>query len=124
MPHSQEGDHMSEKNLMETIMKNTSDIVHTEDVMIEAVRDIIKDEIKGHIKDKLDANPELKAEFKEAINSLFEAKAQEVIALVKVAKCTAKLGLESIPPHMRESLVKELVSIFEKEIGSLLEKGL
>ena len=67
---------------------------------------------------------ELKKEFKEAVGSLFEAKAKEAYALIKLAKCTAKLGLESIPPQMREQLFKELINIFEKEINAVLEKTL
>jgi len=115
---------MTDKNLVETMIKSASEIVHTEDIMIEAVRDIIKDEIKNHIKGKLETNPELKAEFKEAINALFEAKAKEAYALVKLAKSTAKLGLESLPPQMKEQLMRELISIFEKELNVILEKTL
>lgn len=107
---------------METLMKSTSDIMHTEDILVEAIRDIIKDEIKSHIKGKLETNPELKKEFKDAVGSMLEAKAQEAYALIKLAKCTAKLGLESMPPHMREQLAKELVGLFEKEINAVLEK--
>lgn len=113
---------MSERSTLDSLVKKTTEIVHTEDLMIDAVRDIIKDEIKDHIKSKLDHNPELKKEFKEGIGSLFEAKAKEAYALVKLAKCTAKLGLESLPPHMKEQLINEFVSIFENEINAVLEK--
>ena len=113
---------MAEKNILDTLVKSTSDIIHTEDLIIESVRDIVKDEIKSHIKSKLESNPELRKEFKDAVGSLFEAKAKEAYALLKIAKCSAKLGLESMPPQMKEQLVQEMVGIFEKEMNTLLEK--
>lgn len=82
---------------IDSLLKGTRDIIHTEDLAIEAVRDLVKDEIKKYIKEKLNANPALKKELKAAVKDLLEAKIKEAFALVKVGKCAAKLGLELVP---------------------------
>jgi len=97
-------------------------VSNVEDLLIESVRDLVKDEVKKYIRSKIDANPELKKEIKKAIEELLEAKVKESMALVKIAKCGAKLGLEMIPPQMREEMVSSLVSMLEKELFSVMGK--
>ena len=112
-------------NSLSRILKGTiSDIMPQKDLVIEAVHDMVRDEIKKYIRQKLDKDPELKKEIKEAINEYFTAKIKEVNATLKLAKAGAKLGLNLIPDHLREEVTKDIASIFEKEIGDILEKGL
>jgi len=92
--------------------------------LVEAIKDLMKDEIKRYVKDKLEKNPEVKAELKEAVGELMEAKIREAYALVKIAKSGAKLGLDLVPPHLRAGMTRELVSIFEKEMSDLMERTL
>jgi len=115
---------MPEQKILESILKGSMGIVHAEDVLVEAVRDLVKDEIKRYIRDKLEANPQIKAELKEGIGDLMEAKMKEAYALVKIAKSGAKLGLELVPSHLRKEMTKDLVQIFEKEIDAIMEKTL
>lgn len=113
---------MAEENPLERILRDTVGAVHTEDLFVEAVRDLVKDEVKTYIRARLDANPELKAEIREAVRDLMEAKLQEAYAFVKLAKAGAKLGLELVPPEMRAEVTKELARIIEKEVGAILER--
>lgn len=98
-------------------------VAHAEDLLLESVRDLVKDEIKAYIRSKIDANPALKEEMRHAVEEFIEAKVKESMALVRIAKCSAKLGLEMIPASMRKDVMEALVSIFEKEITSLIERG-
>ena len=113
---------MAEESVLEPFIKASGSVLRTEDLVIEAVRDLIKDEIKRYIRGKLDANPDLKNEVKSAVSDYFEAKVKEGYALVKIAKCGAKLGLELVPEKLRGELAEELVSIFEKEIGAVIDR--
>ena len=108
-------------NILKPLLKDgIIDVFGGEDLLIEAARDLIKDEVKGHIRDKLEANPELKKEFKDAIGMYFEAKLKEAFANIKLVKASAKLGLEMIPESMKDRVSKEV----EEEITKLLEKTL
>ena len=115
---------MSDESFMQSLLKGASGVIHTEDIVIEAVRDLVKDEIKRYVREKLEASPELKQEMKEAIGEFIEAKVKEAYALLKIAKTSAKLGLELVPPHLREEMAKEIAALFEKEIGAIIEKTL
>ncbi len=102
-------------------MKSTLGITHTEDILLEAVRDLVKEEVKGYIRQKLEGHPDLREELKAGIKALMEAKVKEASALVLIAKSAAKLGVELVPPDLREEMAKELVGAVEKEIATLLE---
>ena len=113
---------MAEDNLVEKVLRETMGAVHTEDIVLEAMRDLVKDEVKSYIRARLDANPELKAEIREAVKDLLTAKIHEAYAFVKLAKAGAKLGLELVPPDMRAEVTRELARIIEKEVGALMER--
>lgn len=98
-------------------------MLQSETLIVEAVQDLVKDEVKRHIREKLDSDPELRAEFKKAIESLMEAKAREAYALLRIGKCGAKLGIALVPENMRKEIGHELASIFEKELSKMLEQS-
>lgn len=93
------------------------DVLGGEDLVIEAARDMIKDEIKAHIKKKLQENPKLRQELKDAIGMYFEAKIKEAYASVKLAKAGAMLGLKLVPDNIKDELSKEI----EFELTKILE---
>ncbi|UCH87930.1 MAG: hypothetical protein JSV49_06575 [Thermoplasmata archaeon] len=105
------------KPLLSGSLKN---IIGSEELIIEIARELIKDEIKRIIRQKLNENPELRKEFKDAIGMYFEAKVKEAYAGVKLAKSSAKLGLELIPEHLRAEMSKEL----QEELNKIIEKTL
>lgn len=113
------------KNVVSSLMKGgIGDVIGGEDIVLEVMREIIKDEIKNSVHDALDKEPELKEELRDAIKIYFEARIKEMYASLKLAKAAGKLGLHILPDDMKEELSKEVVDLLEKEIGSIIEKGL
>lgn len=100
------------------------DLLRPEDIVLESMRDLVRDEVKRRIREQLDANPELKQEMRDAVRLLMEAKVQEAYASLKIAKAAAKLGIEILPPDLRQELGREVMATFEKEVSRLLEKAL
>lgn len=115
---------MAQEGIVEMALKQSRGFVQAEDILVEAVRDMVKDEIKRYVREKLEEHPELKEEIKVAVGEMMEAKIKEAAALVKMAKAGAKLGLELVPPHLREEVTKDLISVFQKEINVLMDKTL
>ena len=113
---------MAEEHVVEKVLRDTIGAVHTEDLLVEALRDLVKDEVKAYVRVRLDANPELRAEIREAVKDLLEAKIREAYAFVKLAKAGAKLGLELVPAEMRTEVTRELARIIEKEVGALMAR--
>ncbi|HIH00517.1 TPA: hypothetical protein HA259_00275 [Thermoplasmata archaeon] len=96
-------------------------MLSSETLLVDAVQDLVRDEIKKHIRQKIESDPELKKEMAAAIKLLMEAKVREGIAVLKLAKGGAKLGLALVPPELRKEMGQELVSMFEKEVSMMLE---
>ena len=115
---------MAERTSLENIIRESTEMLRAEDILVDALRDMVRDEVKKYVRSKIDANPELKKELKKAVEELMEAKIREGYALVKLAKAGAKLGLELLPPRMREEFARDLVGAIQKELGGLLDKGL
>ncbi len=113
-----------EKNIVPMVKSALSDVMGAEDIILEATRDLVKDEIKRVIRAKLEENPALRDEIKEAISMYLEAKGRQVFAAVKLAKCGAKLGLELLPPALKRDMSREVMSMFEKELSEIITRGL
>ena len=62
-----------ERLLTGSIQNQLQELMSTEDLVIEAFRDLVKDELKTHIRAKVDEDPELKAEIKEAVAYYFHS---------------------------------------------------
>ncbi len=110
----------TEQILKPLLKDSVTDIFGGEDILIEAARDLVKDELKDHIRKALGDNPDLKKEFKDAIGMYYEAKIKEMFASIKLMKASAKLGLELMPDKLKQEMSKEL----EQEINKLIEKTL
>ena len=104
---------MTQEDILNNLMKNKfPDIIGGEELMLEAGREMIKEELKMRLREKLDNDPELKQEFKDAIGMYFEAKVKEMYANIKLAKASAKLGIDLMPEPLKADFTREL----EKEI--------
>jgi hypothetical protein len=114
---------MADEDVISSVVKSTRSMLSSETLLIEAVQDLVKDEVKKTIREKLDANPELKQELRLAVQELMEAKVHEAYALLKVGKVGAKIGIELVPPKLRKEIGQELASLFEKEVNRMLEQG-
>ena len=99
---------MAEEDVISSVMKSTRSMLSSETILIDAVQDLLKDEIKKELKD--------------GIKDLMDAKIHEAYALLKIGKAGAKLGIEMVPPELRKEIGKEIVSIFEKEVGRMLDQ--
>jgi len=105
-----------------SIVRTQLGAFRTEDLLLEALRDMVKDEIKRYVRQRLDENPELKREIRAAIGEFITAKMNETYALVKLTKSGAELGLTMIPKDLREKLGKDIASLLEREVSQVIEK--
>ena len=64
-----------ERLLTGSIRERVQDLMSTEDLIIESFKDIVKDELKAHIRNKIEEDPDLHAEIKEAVAYYFHQKA-------------------------------------------------
>jgi adenosyl cobinamide kinase/adenosyl cobinamide phosphate guanylyltransferase len=108
--------------VIDQMLKSTIGVANTEDLIIEAVRDLVKDEIKHQIKLKIDEDPQLKAEMKQAVRDFLDAKMREGYAIFKLTKCTAELGMRIVPDDMKAQLSKDVAEFIEKEVSQVIEK--
>jgi hypothetical protein len=113
-----------ERILTGSVREQLRDLMQTEDLVLEAVRDLVKDELKAHIKNKIDDDPELKEELRESLTYYFNAKARTVYAELKATRAAARLGLSILPDDLHEEVSEALVTLFERELGSVLERAL
>ena len=112
-------------NLVSHVLKGGfTDLLGNEELVVEALRDLLKDEIKRKMREELDKNPELREELRAAVRLYFEAKVNEAYATLKFVKASAKLGVQMMPDQMRDQLGKEIGSLLEKEVAALLEKAM
>jgi len=114
---------MADDDIINSVMKSTRSMLSSETILLEAIQELVKDEVKRTIREKLDANPEIKKELKAAVQDLMEAKIHEAYALLKIGKAGAKLGIELVPPPLRKEIGHEIVSLFEKEVSRMLDQG-
>ncbi|MEF8873407.1 MAG: hypothetical protein V5A88_01915 [Candidatus Thermoplasmatota archaeon] len=105
-----------------SILKGGEDLINTETLIVEAVEELVKDEIKRHIRDKIEENPELKAEFKEHVEMLMEAKMKEAYAYGMLAKTSADLGFELIPQKMKDEMNEKISDLMEKKMEQMMER--
>jgi len=113
----------NEKQVLEILRGGMGKLID-EELLLECLRDMVKDEIKGYLNKKLDENPEIREELREAMTVYLEAKLKEIYAVMKIAKCGAKLGAVIIPPEMKRKVSQEVAALLEKELSDLVEKTL
>jgi len=116
---------MSETDkLLSSLVKESSTLINTSDLIVEVFKDLAKDEMKTRIRDEVEKNPELKAEIKAAVKMYMDAKVKEMAAGLRLAKCAARLGLDMMPDDVRENMIRDLIGTFEREINVIIEKAL
>ena len=76
-----------ERLLTGSIQNQIQELMSTEDLVIEAFRDLVKDELKA-------------------------------------TRAATRLGLRLLPDELQGEVGEALVTLFEKELGALLEKAL
>jgi hypothetical protein len=109
---------------LDILVKSTRDLLRPEELVREATRDLVKEEIRRHLEKTLKENPTLERDLKDAVRALLEARTQEYAALLRVGACTARLGLAAVPAELRAQLTKDVVELFSKELSQIVERTL
>ncbi len=109
---------------IDVLVKSTADLLRPEELVREATRDIVKDEIRKHLEKTLRDDPKLASDLKDAVRDLLHARAMEYAALVRVGTATARLGLSALPPEVRRALTQDFVDLVSKELGQIVERSL
>jgi hypothetical protein len=109
---------------IDILLKSSRDLLRPEELVREATRDIVKEEIRRHLDKTLKEDPQMAKDLRDAVRALLEARAMEYAALIRVGTCTARLGIAALPPHIRTSLTKDVVDLLSKELGQIVEKSL
>jgi len=110
-----------DKKLVSRLFSSSlEEIFGGEDLILEVARDMIKDEIKQRVHLALDEDPDLKAEFKQALEMYYEAKIRQALAAFKIAKASARLGVKMAPEDIQDQFQKEI----ETEINRIIDDTL
>jgi hypothetical protein len=115
---------MAEGEPIDVLLRGTRDLLRPEELVREATRDLVKEEIRRHLEKTLHDDPKLSSDLKEAVRDLLAARAREYAAVVRIGTATARLGLSALPPEIRRALTHELVEMFSKELGQIVERSL
>ena len=113
-----------ERLLTGSIRERVQDLMSTEDLIIESFKEIVKDELKLHIRSKIEEDPDLHAEIRESVSYYFQQKARSVYAEPKATRAATRLGLRLLPDELQGEVGEALIGLFEKELGTLLDKAL
>jgi adenosyl cobinamide kinase/adenosyl cobinamide phosphate guanylyltransferase len=114
--------HMNNDEGLLSIVKDPLGGLKVEDLVVEAARDLVKDEIKRYIRKKLEEDPKLKEEIRTAVSELMDAKIREAYAMVKLGKCGVDLGIALVPPDMKQRMDRDIAGLLERELGQVVSK--
>jgi len=109
---------------IDVLVKSARDLLRPEELVREATRDLVKDEIRRHLEKTLRDDPKLAQDLKDAVRDLLAARATEYAALVRVSTTTARLGLSALPPDVRRAVTQDIVNLISKELGQIVERSL
>jgi hypothetical protein len=109
---------------IDVLLRSTRDLLRPEELVREATRDLVKDEIRRHLEKTLHDDPKLAQALRDAVRDLLAARANEYAAIVRIGTATARLGLSALPPEIRRALTHDLVDMISKELGQIVERSL
>ncbi|MGB6500873.1 MAG: hypothetical protein WBG19_05695 [Thermoplasmata archaeon] len=118
------GDEGSSGEPFDVLLRSTRDLLRPEEIVREATRDIVKDEVRRHLEKTLHDDPKLAQALRDAVRDLLAARANEYAAMVRIGTATARLGLSALPPEIRRALTHDLVDMISKELGQIVERSL
>ncbi|MGC8644937.1 MAG: hypothetical protein ACP5UO_01555 [Thermoplasmata archaeon] len=106
------------------IFDDTKKILINDDIIVKAIQEIYSDQVKEIVKKKLQENPRLENELKDAIKDYVKGKLLEAAAQGKILKVVAELGLISMPDSFRDEIVKVVLKSLGPEIDTILKNAL
>lgn len=107
---------------LDLLLRGSRELMHPEEIVAEATRDLIKEEIRHHLERKLKENPEISEELKKAVRDLLEARALEFAALIRITAASARLGFAAAPDSVKGVLARDVATMLSRELGSLADK--
>ena len=107
---------------IDLLLRGSRELLHPEELVAEATKDLVKDEIRTLLERKLKENPELATELREAVHDLIEARAREYAALLRVTTASARLGFAAAPDSVKALLARDVASVLSRELGTLVDK--
>jgi hypothetical protein len=107
---------------LDLLLRGSRELLHPEEIVAEATRDLVKEEIRKLLERKLKENPELAKELRDAVRDLLEARAREYAAVLRVTAASARLGFAAVPESVRGILAKDVASLLSRELGTLVDK--
>ncbi len=110
------------EDVVTRLSRESLKLMDTETIFVQAMQDIVKDEIKKRIMARIDKDQALKEQIKIAIEDLIEARIKEGYAMMRLGKIAARVGLELIPADLKEDVTREFTSILEREISEIFQK--
>ena len=111
-----------EETIIPIVRSTLSEVLQAEGLITEAMRDLVRDEIKAYMRSRLDEDPALKQEIKDALEMYLESRAKEMLATVRLAKAGTKMSFAMLPENIKEDIKTEVLGMFEDEISELLER--
>ncbi len=118
------GEGLSAGEPIDSLLKSTQDLLRPEQLVREATRDIVKEEIRRHLEKTLRRTRSSHQDLEDAVRAPLEARALEYAAVIKVGTCAARLGLAAVPPNIRSALTKDVVELISRELGQIVERSL
>ncbi len=109
---------------IDLMVRSARDLLRPEELLREATRDLVKEEIRRHLEKTLREDPKLAQDLRDAVRDLLEARAREYAAVVRVGAAAARLGLSALPPDVRRTLTEDVVKFISQEIGNIAERTL
>ncbi|MCL5873782.1 MAG: hypothetical protein M1161_00350 [Candidatus Thermoplasmatota archaeon] len=106
------------------ILEDSKRLMISDEIIVQAIQELYKEEIRESIKEKLKANPRLENELKEAIKDYMRGKLLEAGAQGKMLKVVAELGLISLPESFRDEMVKSILKAIGPELDTILKNTL
>ena len=106
------------------LSEQLQEMVSAEELVLDAFRDLVKDELKRRVHKAIENDETLREEVDEAMNYYFQAKARSMFAEIKASRAAARLGMAILPEETKEEASEALVGLFERELTNLLERAL
>ncbi len=113
---------MTEEKEIISLLKSPMQAFRPEELVVEAIRELVKEEIKTRIRKALDSDERLRADLKKAVADLMDARVREVYAMVAIGKCGAELGLKLVPEELKEKMEREIATLLAKEAERVIDR--
>jgi len=111
-----------EETLVPLVRSTLTEVLQAEGLVTEAMRDLVRDEIKAYMRAKLEQDPVLKQEIKDALEMYLESRAKEMLASLRLAKAGTKMTFAMLPEGLKDEIKSEVLKMFESEIAEFLER--